>query len=165
MGESDNGLEKKIEEIEAKLQEYTASKGVAKNNKLQYKDIEEYIQMDRKELRSLSEEDCGEIAYLLGQTSLEVQREINEKMAISKWLDAQITRTVADLTCNYKNYSYEGNRNAAIKDNDFARKANDLKTRIDVRVMSLQYIAQEVKNLSSIILSIRDTKRRNNQNA
>lgn len=165
MAEPDNSLDKKLAEVEAKLHEYTTSKGVGPNKKLQYKDIEDYIQMDRKELRGLSEEDCGEIAYLLGQTSLELQREINEKTAVSKWLDGQIIKAVSSQVNNYKNYSYEGNKNAAINDNDFASKANTIKNRYDVRILSLQYLAQEVKNLSSIILSIRDTKRRHNQNA
>ena len=165
MAESDSKLEVKLEEIERKIEEYTSSKGLSETNKVSIDEVREYLEMDRKELRSLSEEDCGEVAWVLGQTSLSIQRELNEQSAIIKWLEAQITKTIMPSINNYKAYSYVERKDAAVYDNTYAIEANRLKVRAEMRTTSLQYIAQEIKNLSSIILGIRDTKRRYKENA
>jgi len=158
-------LDDKIKKVDAFLQKYAEERCIFENKKLNTEEIKGYLQMDRVELRALSADDCGEISYLLGQLALEIQREINKQTAIEKWLDAQINKTVADLVGNYKIYNYEGQKQAAIKDNEYARKCQEAKMNAVVRVSQLNYMSQEIKNLSGILMDIRQTKMRYKDNA
>lgn len=159
-----NNLDNKLVEIEKSINEYTNAFGIF-NQELSLEEIKQYLAMDRKSLRSLSEEDCGEISWVLGQTALSIQKEINKQTAITKWLEAQINKTIAKQLNNYKAYSYEERKLCAINDNEYTTKASQLKVRAEMRISSLQYMSQEIKNLSSSILSIKDTKRRYKENA
>jgi len=158
-------LEDKIKKVEGFLQKYAEERCIFENKKLNVEEIHGYMQMDRQELRALSADDCGEIAYLLGQLALEIQREVNKQTAIEQWLEAQINKTVADLVTNYKIFSYEGQKHAAIKDNEYARKCQDTKMNAIVRIKQLNYMSQEIKNLSGILMDIRQTKMRYKDNA
>ena len=158
-------LNEKIKKVEAFLTKYAEERCIFENKKLNIEEVKGFLQMDRNELRALSAEDCGEISYIVCQLALEIQREFNKQTAIEKWADAQINKTIADTITNYKIYSYEGQRQAAIKDNEYARKCLEVKTNASIRVTDLQSMAYEVKNLGSILLDIRQTKTRYKEHA
>lgn len=158
-------LNEKIKKVDAFLVKYAEEKGIFENKKLNIEEVKGYLQMDRNELRALSAEDCGEISYIVCQLALEIQREVNKQTAMEKWADAQINKAIADTITNYKIYNYDGQKQAAIKDNEYARKCLEVKMNAAIRVTDLQDMAKEIKNLGSILLDIRYTKIRFKENA
>lgn len=158
-------LDEKIKKVDAFLTKYAEERCIFENKKLNIEEVKGYLQMDRNELRALSAEDCGEISYIVCQLALEIQREVNKQNAMEKWANAQIDKTIADTISNYKIYNYEGQRQAAIKDNEYARKCLEVKVNAGIRVVDLESMAYQVKNLGSILLDIRHTKTRYKENA
>jgi hypothetical protein len=158
-------LDEKIKKVEAFLTKYAEERCIFENKKLNIEEVKGYLQMDIDELRKLSAEDCGEISYIVCQLALEIQREVNKQGSMEKWADAQINKTIADTISNYKIYNYEGQKQAAIKDNEYARKCSEVKVNAGIRITDLQSMAYEVKNLGSILLDIRQTKMRFRENA
>ena len=117
--------------------------------------------MDRKSLESLSPEDCGQIAYRLGQYAFYIQRTINRETARYNWADETIKEVIADELNNYKGYGYVEKSIQAIKHNDKAEALNAIKKYAKQRTDRLLYIATSIKNLSDILLSIQRNKIKN----
>jgi hypothetical protein len=124
-------------------------------------ELNNYLTMDRKSLESLSPEDCGQIAYRLGQYAFYIQRTINRETARYNWADETIKEVIADELNNYKGYGYVEKSIQAIKHNDKAEALNAIKKYAKQRTDRLLYIATSIKNLSDILLSIQRNKIKN----
>lgn len=147
------------------LDEYESSVGlgkyVAQNIHLAESELQEYLSMNREVLEKLSPEDCGNIAYRLGQYAFFIQRTINREIARYNWADDTIKETIADEINNYKGYGYAEKSGQAIKHNDKATALNNIKKYAKQRSDRLSYLANSIKNLSDIILSIQRNKVKN----
>lgn len=154
-------LEKRIAEVDNNLELYLNSLGVSENKKIKIDEIKEYLEMDRHELKKLSETDCLEIAYRLAQLSLEIQREHNRLTAKSKWAESQIKKLIADKVGGFKGYSYEERFHAAVKENDVASKLNVMVIDFNLKANSITFIANEIKNLANILQNLQREKRNN----
>ena len=77
----------KVKEWDDILDEYEKGLGLPtyQGNQFSNEELEHYFSMDRKVLEKLTPQDCGEIAYRLGQFSFHVQRSINRELARSNW--------------------------------------------------------------------------------
>lgn len=127
-------------------------------NNLAESELNEYLSMNRDSLEKLSPEDCAQIAYRLCQFSFHIQRTINREIARHNWSDETIKETIADEINNYKGYGYIEKSLQAIKHNDKAQSLNNIKKYAKQRIDRLSYLANCVKNLSDIILSVQKTK-------
>ncbi len=147
------------------LDDYENSLGlgkyVAQNSYLTESELQEYLSMNRESLEKLSPEDCGNIAYRLGQYAFFIQRTINREIARYNWSDETIKETIADEINNYKGYGYAEKAGQAIKHNDKATSLNNIKKYAKQRSDRLSYLANSIKNLSDIILSIQRNKVKN----
>jgi hypothetical protein len=114
--------------------------------------------MSRDELEKLTPEDCGQISYRLGQFSFHIQRTINREIARHNWADENTKAAIADDINNYKGYGYIEKSNQAIKHNDKAQALNKIKIYAKQRTDRLSYLANSMKNLSDILLSIQKIK-------
>jgi hypothetical protein len=114
--------------------------------------------MNRDELEKLTPEDCGQISYRLGQFAFHIQRTINREIARNNWADDTIKVVIADDINNYKGYGYVEKANQAIKHNDKAQSLNKIRIYAKQRTDRLSYLANSVKNLSDILLSIQKIK-------
>jgi len=121
-------------------------------------ELNSYFQMTRDELEKTTPEVCGEIAYRLGQFAFHVQRSINRELSRLNWADETIKETIADEINNYKGYGYIEKSLQAIKHNDKAEALNKIKKYAKQRSDRLQYLANSIKHLSDIMLSIQKTK-------
>lgn len=121
-------------------------------------ELNSYLTMNRDEIEKLTPEDCAQIAYRLGQFSFYVQRTINREIARYNWSDESIKEVIADEINNYKGYGYVEKSLQAIKHNDKAQSLNSIKKYAKQRIDRLSYIANGIKNLSDIILSVQKTK-------
>lgn len=149
-----------LQEWDNILDEYEKTIGlpIYKENGLDENELEQYLTMSRNELEKFHPEDCGQIAYRLGQYSFHIQRTSNRETARHNWADETIKEIIADEINNYKGYGYVEKSLQAIKHNDRANKLNKIKKYAKQRIDRLSYLASNIKNLSDILLSIQRIK-------
>lgn len=121
-------------------------------------ELNQYLYMSRDELEKLTPEMCGEISYRLGQFAFHIQRSINREISRTNWADESIKETIADQINDYKGYGYIEKSYQAIKHNDKAASLQKIKKYAKQRSDRLQYLANSVKHLSDIMLSIKKAK-------
>jgi hypothetical protein len=149
-----------VEEWDRVLDEYESSIGLGKynSNLISEEELNLYFTMNRDHLEKLTPEDCAQISYRLGQFSFHIQRTINREIARYNWADESIKETIADEINNYKGYGYIEKSLQAIKHNEKAEALNKIKKYAKQRSDRLSYLANGLKNLSDILLSIQKTK-------
>jgi hypothetical protein len=145
------------------LDEYEQSVGLPgyKNDLLPESELNEYLTMSRDTLEKLNPEDCAQISYRLGQFAFHIQRTINREIARYNWADESIKETISDEINNYKGYGYLEKSGQAIKHNERAQALNNIKKFAKQRSDRLSYLANGIKNLSDILLSIQRNKVKN----
>ena len=139
------------------------SKYVSELTDMPESELNQYLTMNRDVLEKLTPEDCGQISYRLGQFAFHVQRTINREIARYNWAEESIKETIADEINNYKGYGYIEKSQQAIKHNDKAEALNNIKKYAKQRSDRLSYLANSIKNLSDILLSIQRNKVKNTQ--
>lgn len=142
------------------LDEYEKSIGLSQysTDLLPEAELNEYLTMNRDSLEKLSPEDCAQISYRLGQYAFFIQRTLNREIARHNWAEETIKETIADEINNYKGYGYVEKSLQAIKHNDKANGINKIKKYAQQRMDRLSYLANSIKNLSDILLSIQRNK-------
>jgi len=121
-------------------------------------ELNEYLTMPRNSLEKMTVDDCGQIAYRLGQFAFHLQRTINRENARINWAEGTIKEVIADEINNYKGYGYVEKSNQAIKHNDKASMLNKIKKYAQQRSDRLTYLASSIKNLSDILISVQKAK-------
>lgn len=156
-----------VNEWDKVLDEYEKGIGIGHyvSNLLPEDELNNYFKMSRDEIEKLTPDDCGQIAYRLGQFSLHVQRTLNRELARVNWADETIKEVIADEINTYKGYGYVEKSLQAIKHNEKASALNKIKKYAKQRSDRLQYIANGIKNLSDIMLSISKTKVKHGSNS
>ena len=150
-----------VEEWDKVLDEYESSIGLGHYSSLHSfneTELNGYFTMNRDVIEKLTPEDCAQIAYRLVQYSFYVQRTLNRETARHNWAEETIKETIADEINNYKGYGFVEKSLQAIKHNDKASALNKIKKYAKQRMDRLSYIANNIKNLSDIILSVQKTK-------
>ena len=142
------------------LDEYEIGIGLPKyvDNALSETELNTYLTMSRDELEKLTPEDCAQIAYRLAQFSFHVQRTLNRELARHNWSEDTTKVIIADEINNYKGYGYIEKSLQAIKHNEKAQSLNKIRIYAKQRSDRLSYLANSIKNLSDILLSIQKTK-------
>lgn len=145
------------------LDEYENNIGlpIYSNNFLSSEELNSYLTMNRAELEKLGPQDCVQIAYRLAQYTFHIQRTVNREIARYNWADEEIKSCIADEINNYKGYGYVEKSLQAIKHNDKASGLNKIKIYAKQRSDRLSYIANSVKHLSDILISIQRNKNSN----
>jgi len=117
-----------------------------------------YFTMNRDAIEKLTPEDCAQISYRLAQYAFFLQRTLNREIARHNWAEENIKEIIADEINNYKGYGFMEKSLQAIKHNDKATSLNKIKKYAQQRMDRLSYLANSVKNLSDILLSVQRTK-------
>jgi hypothetical protein len=148
-----------LEKWDTILDEYEQSIGLPKyqNDYLSSDELNNYLNMDRDQIEKLSPEDCAQISLRLAQFSLHIQRTINREIARHNWAESVIKDVIADEINNYKGYGFVEKSIQAIKHNDKAHSLDLIKRYATQRMDRLSYIANGVKNISDILISIQRT--------
>jgi hypothetical protein len=150
-----------VEEWDKVLDEYESSLGLGNYSNLHSfneTELNNYFTMSRDIIEKLNPEDCAQISYRLAQYSFYVQRTLNREIARHNWADETIKETIADEINNYKGYGFIEKSLQAIKHNDKAAALNKIKKYAKQRIDRLSYIANSIKNLSDIMLSVQKIK-------
>lgn len=150
-----------VDEWDKVLDEYESSIGLGRYNSLhEFSEVElnNYFTMNRDAIEKLTPEDCAQISYRLAQYAFFLQRTLNREIARHNWAEETIKETIADEVNNYKGYGFIEKSLQAIKHNEKASALNKIKKYAKQRMDRLSYLANSVKNLSDIILSVQKTK-------
>lgn len=150
-----------VDEWDKVLDEYENSVGLGKYSEIHSftnEELNEYFTMTRDAIEKLTPEDCGQISMRLSQYALFLQRTINREIARYNWAEESIKETIADEINNYKGYGFVEKSLQAIKHNDKANALNRIKKYAKQRTDRLSYIANNIKNISDILISIQKTK-------
>jgi hypothetical protein len=151
----------KVKEWDVILDEYEKSIGLGKYESsisLEESELNEYFTMNRDSIEKLSPEDCAQISYRLAQYAFFMQRTLNREIARHNWAEESIKETIADEINNYKGYGFLEKSIQAIKHNDKAQALDKIKRYAKQRMDRLSYLANSIKNLSDIMLSVQKTK-------
>jgi hypothetical protein len=145
------------------LDEYEKGMGMPVYSESAFQEIElqEYLTMNRDAIEKLSPEDCAQISMRLGQFAFHIQRTINREQARHNWAEETTKEVIANEINNYKGYGYVEKSYQAINGNEKASSLNKIKKYAKQRIDRLSFLANNVKNLSDILLSIQRTKIKN----
>jgi hypothetical protein len=150
-----------VEQWDKILDEYEVSIGLGKYSDVHNftnDELNQYLTMSRDTIEKLTPEDCAQISYRLAQYAFFLQRTLNREIARHNWAEESMKETIADEINNYKGYGFLEKSLQAIKHNDKASGLNKIKKYAQQRMDRLGYLANSVKNLSDIILSVQRTK-------
>lgn len=152
-----------VKEWDKVLDDYEKSLGLGEYLTSNFTDDElnSYFTMSRDAIEKLNPEDCAQIALRLGQYAFFVQRTLNREIARYNWSEESIKETIADDINNYKGYGYIEKSYQAIKHNDKASALNKIKKYAKQRMDRLSYLANNIKNLSDILLLVQRNKVKN----
>lgn len=142
------------------LDEYENKLGLPKYEEMAFDDseLQEYLSMPRNVLEKYTPIMCAEVAYRLGQFAFYIQRSINRENARINWAESSIKEIIANEINNYKGYGYLEKSLQAITNNSKAYSLNRIKTYAQQRSDRLSYLANSIKNLSDILMSIQRNK-------
>lgn len=150
-----------VEEWDRVLDEYENSIGLGKYSDVHNfteDELNGYFVMSRDSIEKLTPEDCAQISLRLAQYAFFLQRTINREIARYNWAEESIKETIADEVNTYKGYGYIEKSLQAIKHNDKANGLNRIKKYAKQRMDRLSYLANNIKNLSDIIMAVQKTK-------
>jgi len=150
-----------VEHWDKILDEYETSVGLGKYSDIHNfteDELNQYFTMNRDVIEKLTPEDCAQISYRLAQYAFFMQRTLNREIARHNWAEETIKETIADEINNYKGYGFVEKSLQAIKHNEKAFALNKIKKYAQQRMDRLSYLANSIKNLSDILLSVQRTK-------
>jgi hypothetical protein len=150
-----------VEEWDKILDEYESGIGLGKysdSHNFIEGELNQYFTMSRDSIEKLTPEDCAQISYRLAQYAFFLQRTLNREIARHNWAEESMKESIADEINNYKGYGFVEKSLQAIKHNEKASALNRIKKYAKQRMDRLSYLANSVKNLSDIILSVQKTK-------
>ena len=150
-----------VDQWDTILDEYESSIGLGKYSEVHgftEGELNQYFTMTRDMIEKLTPEDCAQISYRLAQYAFFLQRTLNREIARHNWAEESAKETIADEINNYKGYGFLEKSLQAIKHNEKASNLNKIKKYAQQRMDRLSYLANSVKNLSDIMLSVQRTK-------
>lgn len=142
------------------LDEYENGLGLPKynSNAMSESELNGYLTMSRDEIEKITPEDCGQIAYRLSQFSFHIQRTVNRETARHNWAEDTIKSVIANELNNYKGYGYVEKYYQAVNNNEKALSLSKIQKYAKQRIDRLSYLANCLKNLSDILMSIQKNK-------
>ncbi len=142
-----------VDAIEQSFLDFLKSYGFSNENRHSLIDeCEGYLLLSKTEIVKLSSIECGEIAIRLSQYNIFLQQQSNILSAKMKWAEANTNKSIANEVRNYDKFApYVERRIAAIKNNGYAEKMDEIKTRCELRLQLLDYLTMNVKNLADFI--------------
>ncbi len=134
-------LKETIEQIDKSLEEYEKNCGIP--NTGANEEIEKYFNLSRTQLQKLSADECGEMAYMLAQYNFHLQKCSNTETSRRNWAEDMLKKMTISKVGDYRGYSYEERRLAAIADNEATVKLDKVRIWANMRIDKLNYLRPE----------------------
>jgi len=153
-----NPVDQRLAEVENILKEYESSLGLKIADQ---EDYSRYLNLKQSQLKKMSPEECGEVAFMMAQQSLYIQQEINKHTQRMNWANTNIEIMIAKSLDNYgtKYTPYEIRKTLAINDNEYTAKLYEIFVRAKQFLDKLSYIPTKIGYLSKTLLELQQTKR------
>ena len=158
-------IDSKLEKVNAVLDEYDEKIGLSAIRKDE--DVEKILSLNYKALSTLSDEECGEMAFILFQYAVFLQKENNRHNAVIEWakhyIDIDIGARVDQHSGPNRFSSFEEKKLKIIADptNEYVSKLNRIMMQAKVYCKETDFIANRVSQLGSCLLELQQTKRKN----
>lgn len=150
-------VQKKHEKFQELLNKHLDSLVLSKINQPQ--DIELYLNLNRDQLAKLSDTECGEIAYIIGQYAFFIQKEENQLAAQLNWIKTYLNQLVLPVVGNYKGYSLDERRAQAERDNEAAQSLIQLQKLLQGKLDASKYLSQRIEFLAKVLIGLQNSKR------
>jgi hypothetical protein len=149
----------KLAHFEKLIDSYLVKQGV---HKIGYnEEALKTLDMKSFELKALTSQECGELAFSLAQYALYIQQQINEQTARINWAKNNIKSMVAKKTGQFDRYiKYEEKEYAIIISDEYAGKINDILIYAQAVYDRLAYMAGRIQSLSNTLIELQRSKRR-----
>lgn len=144
-------------ELDNILANYEQSIGIKNSNP--NINAEKYLSMSTDILHKLSAEECGEASIILAQFGFYLQRSFNVELGHVNWAIAMIDRILASETKQYNAPSAAERRMLAIRNNEGAKKLENIRCNAQARADRLNYMSAKVESLSQRFADLQVTKR------
>lgn len=148
-----------IDKLNKLLDEYDVKINMHKITN-QYNDIDQYLNMSKKQLESLTAEDCAVISAYLSLYALYIQKEHNRESAKVAWTESNLRWVIGREIANVQGYSFEERRLQVIQENIAALKLDQLRTLAQARVNELNYISTKIEYISKSLSNLERAKSR-----
>jgi len=119
------------------------------------------LNITKEELASFSAEECGISAYILSKFAFFLQKSYNKERARITWAEETIKTVICHQTPQYKSYSYEERRLQATRNDEHARKLDDIRMYAKQRSDRIAYLSTRTDFMAKTLLDLQQTKRRN----
>jgi hypothetical protein len=120
-------------------------------------EIRKYLNMSREELEALSPGSCAEIAFIVSNYSVYLQRAYNRELAILNWAQKNLHYNAVSRCQNYKG-SFTQQESLAAKDDDYCQQLLKLISQKTLKIDRLQFVANGVKGLSGELNRLQQSK-------
>jgi hypothetical protein len=152
--------QEKLDELHKSLDRYEAELGL--DNIVKPNEVDQYLAIPLSEFKVMAAEECGEVAYMLAQYALFIQKQYNRHYAIRNWATTNMNAMVVNVLDNYGNkwIKLEEKREKAIADNDSCMAFKKFIVESNKRLDILSFVAQKIEYISKAVLEYQNTKRR-----
>lgn len=124
--------------------------------------IHEYLSLTREQLNALTDEGCGEIAYILSRYTVWLQLEENRLSAQLNWAKSTLDALVLPRVHNYEGYGLAEKRAKAEAESESAQALIKVRISIQSLLDSIKFVASKVNDMSQILMGLQATKRNKN---
>lgn len=154
-----DSVDQKHQKIAALLEDYPEKIGIGKLKPVN--EVNHFLTIEQSELRRMSAEECGEASVILNQSATYVQLEQNKISADIEWCESYLQFIIAgeigNIGTQYMPYEYR--KALAIKQNDVAMSLQGIITKAKLRMNLLNYLPNQLRNLSASFADLQQTKR------
>lgn len=136
-----NGVEKLLEMIRI-YEESLGMKSKAISNP-----VDDYLNMPLDKMKRLSQDECREIALVLSQYSIFIQRTYNEQMNIANTAKNHLNRMIVDDMQQVRAVTTDERRCLVIKNNEAARKTEQV-------MNEALFKANQINGIANLVLTV-----------
>ena len=154
-----NDVQSRREILDSVLDGYINNLGVVEHPNIK-EQANRFLNLTPSDLVKLSGEECGEGAYCLTQFVIAIQNALNKEISRLNWATKKIEEEIVPQLKNYNVGSFNQNAVAAMLDNSYAKKLNDIKVYCSGRIERLQELPKFYLKLADRLESLAVTKRK-----
>lgn len=157
------GVEARLDKLNATLDEWEKKQGLPPDFPAEVEhEARELLRMLPQTLKRLTATECGEGAFTLLQYAFFLQRVANKAQGEVRAAEEMTKRLVASHLSQQRAYSYQERMLLALKENDAATKADNLRMLAQARLDRVSYLSSKAESLARSLMSLQNSKRREN---
>lgn len=154
--------DERLKVLENLLDEY--HKTVGTNTFTRSTEVDEILELSPNDIRSMTEEECGESAYVLQRYAGYIQKESNRNESRIKWcnrcIDIEIAERMMDYGDKYTKFDERKFRAINDKTNAYMKRLQELLMHADIRKTEIQFLSSKVSSMANTLLEQRQIKRK-----